>query len=80
MLVTCKPGLREICFNKDGRYISIKEGEKVELDNALALPFIQSGALVKAEFPGIVNDEVITVEFKDDMSWRPIGKPKARTA
>jgi len=50
-----------------------------EVDVSRVMPFLESGHLVKAQWPGFENDQVAAVGF-DPTDWtqRPVGELEAR--
>lgn len=78
MLVQLAGGLTELHLNTGHGRFDLSAGEQVQMDRLEAFEMIKQGLLVKAEYQGFDNDEIIVVEFKDEIGWRPVGRKVKR--
>lgn len=77
MIVTLAPGRGSLTINKRGGFFTINPGEIKPANFALIKDQLENGTLVKALYPDIQNNEIVSVDTTDG-KVRAIGKPKPR--
>lgn len=73
MIVTPAPGRASVSTNGRRGFFSINAGEIQNVPASIALPLLEKGLLIKAEYPEIQNDVIVVVD-----TGRAIGKPTMR--
>lgn len=78
MLVEIAPNLVGLIVSAGSESLFLKKGEQVQLTGTLMIRLLAENKLVKAEYPQILNDEVVTIAYNPDRGWRPIGRLEKR--
>lgn len=74
MLVQLAKGLNELHLNTSDGKLDLVAGEQVQMDPLQASNLIKQGLLVKTEYKEFKNDEIVSIQFKNEAGWRPIEK------
>lgn len=74
MLVTPALCYNEVHMNSGEGVIHLAKGDKVQLYGPTLTRMLQEGLVVKAEYDGFLNNEIVVVEYNEkDANWRPVG-------
>ena len=78
MLVELRLGIAEMQVSTGSGFISLKAGQQIQLFGEVLSRLLQQNLVVKSEYKNFVNDEIIVIEHKDEIGFRPVGRKEKR--